>query len=173
MALKAGCPIIGIQDSGASRHYWKSIYVNELNMDLIAILRSSVLGRPSDDSSITVYTMGGAFARIGPDEAALDNRDQRFLVSIEANWKERNEDSANIDWARGTFDAIKKHFQARVYLNFPGFAEEKNMVETSFGENIERLRDIKARYDPTNLFRGHLDIHPSNKVAPIRAAQSR
>lgn len=162
-----------IPESGASRHYWKSIYVDELTPELIGQLRTATIGRPSDESAITLYTLGGAFARVAPSEAAFDNRDQRFLVAIEADWKEPSEDAANIEWARGTFDAIRKNAQARVYLNFPGFAEEKQMVERSFGGNIERLRTVKMKYDPTNLFRGHLSIVQPAKVAPPTQAMSR
>jgi hypothetical protein len=151
----------GAKDTGGSRHYWKSIYVNDLSPELISILKASTVRRPSLEPAITIYGLGGLYARIGPDEAALDNRDQRFLVAIEADWAEQADDTANIEWARSTFNAIQKHFETRVYLNFPGFAEEEKLVETSFGGNYPRLREIKARYDPMNLFRGHLDIRPS------------
>jgi hypothetical protein len=163
----------GVEDSGASRHYWKSIFVDELRPELFDILRSSTLGRPSDQSSITLYTLGGMFARIGPEESAFDNRDQQYLVAIEADWTEPKDDVANIRWARGTYDAINEHYQARIYLNFPGFAEEKDIVEGSFGGNMMRLREIKAKYDPENIFRGHLPIGPRSMTPPARQASPR
>jgi hypothetical protein len=46
----------------------------------------------------------------------------------------------------------------------PGFAEEKDMAERSFDPNLERLRGLKAKYDPDDLFRGHLDVRPSTRV---------
>jgi hypothetical protein len=144
-----------------TRNYWKSIFINDLGPEVVEILRSATVRRPSERSSISIYYLGGAYARVKAEEAAFDNRDQRFLVSVEATWTEPVEDDANISWVRGTFDAVRKGAQARVYLNFAGFAEEKDIVERSFGENMARLRDLKARYDPMNLFRGHLAVQPA------------
>jgi FAD/FMN-containing dehydrogenase len=49
-----------------------------------------------------------------------------------------------------------------IYLNFPGFGEEKReMARAAYGDNFERLRRLKARYDPQNLFRSNINIPPA------------
>jgi FAD/FMN-containing dehydrogenase len=49
-----------------------------------------------------------------------------------------------------------------VYLNFPGFGEEKEaLAQAGYGENYERLRALKAEYDPENLFRMNINIPPA------------
>jgi FAD/FMN-containing dehydrogenase len=50
-----------------------------------------------------------------------------------------------------------------LYLNFPGFGEEKEeLVKAGYGVNYERLAALKAKYDPTNLFRMNLNIPPES-----------
>ena len=47
------------------------------------------------------------------------------------------------------------------YLNIPGFVEEREaLLQGSYGPNLDRLREIKAKYDPSNLFTGTLNIEP-------------
>jgi hypothetical protein len=49
----------------------------------------------------------------------------------------------------------------REYLNFPGlYVDSEQMVRDTFGGNLDRLRAVKNRYDPTNLFRLNQNIPP-------------
>ena len=49
-----------------------------------------------------------------------------------------------------------------VYLNFPGLGEEKEaLVRAGYGANYDRLAELKAKYDPENLFRMNLNIAPA------------
>ena len=51
------------------------------------------------------------------------------------------------------------------YLNFPGFQEEgQAMMRTSFGPQYARLAALKAKYDPTNLFRLNQNIQPNQPI---------
>ncbi|MDW5562384.1 MAG: BBE domain-containing protein [Methanomassiliicoccus sp.] len=162
---------MGSDGTSRTRNYWKSIYINELSSDIVDVLRTATEQRPSELSTISIYYLGGAYTRVRAEEAAFDNRDQRFLISMEATWTEPEDDDTNIRWARDAFDAVRRGAEARVYLNFAGFAEEEGTVERAFGSNIDRLRDIKARYDPENLFRGHLDVRPS--IRTVTASRSK
>jgi FAD/FMN-containing dehydrogenase len=51
-----------------------------------------------------------------------------------------------------------------LYLNFAGFGEEKeDLVRAGYGANYERLAALKAKYDPTNLFRMNQNIPPASQ----------
>jgi len=47
-------------------------------------------------------------------------------------------------------------------LNFPGFGEEgHDLLKKTYGEaNFDRLRDIKTKWDPQNLFKENQNIPP-------------
>ena len=58
---------------------------------------------------------------------------------------------------------MKRFPSGGIYLNFPGFADEQeDKSRAAYGPNYERLRGIKAKYDPNNLFRMNHNIPPSS-----------
>ena len=65
-------------------------------------------------------------------------------------------------WARAVYDDMRPFSPGGVYPNFPGFGEGgESLVRESYGGNYSRLQQIKARYDPQNLFRSTLNIAAS------------
>jgi FAD/FMN-containing dehydrogenase len=84
------------------------------------------------------------------------------MFSAEANWTDAAEDEAQIAWARDMLSSMRRFSSGGVYLNFPGFGEEKEeMARAAYGANYPRLQALKARYDPTNLFRMNINIRPA------------
>jgi FAD/FMN-containing dehydrogenase len=143
------------------RYYWKSIYLRDLDQPTIEALMRHAADRPSAHSSIDVWALGGALVREPVDGSAFAGRENPFLLGIEANWHDPADDEANVAWARALFREMGTLSGSGVYLNFPGFGEEKeDLVRAAYGPNYERLAAIKAKYDPTNLFRLNQNIPP-------------
>jgi FAD/FMN-containing dehydrogenase len=142
-------------------YYWKSLYLDRLDDEVVRVLARHTNSRPSPLSSLDVWMLGGAFGRVSQTDTAFYKRDAPFMLGIEANWKNRNDADANIQWARDVFAEMQQFSRGGVYLNFPGFLEEREaLLQAAYGPNLERLRAIKATYDPTNLFPGLLSIAP-------------
>ena len=135
------------------RYYWKSIYLNHLNDDVIAVLSRYAANRPSPISSIDVWALGGAMGRVRPEATAFFKRDAPYMIGIEANWIDQADDAENLTWLRALYAELQSFSPGGAYLNFPGFYEEgEELIRTSYGGNYDRLRTIKAQYDPENLF---------------------
>jgi FAD/FMN-containing dehydrogenase len=101
-------------------------------------------------------------SRVGETETAYGGRDTRFLVTAEASWTDPTQNDEAIAWAREVWDAMERYSTGSVYLNFPGFGEEKEaLARAGYGENYERLAALKAKYDPENLFRMNINIPPA------------
>jgi FAD/FMN-containing dehydrogenase len=148
-------------------YYWKSIYLDHLDDQVIAILTRYAKKRPSPISSIDVWTLGRAMSRIAASETAFYKRDAPYMIGIEANWNGVNDNNANIEWARGLYEDLKAFTRGGDYLNFPGFYENQDvMLSGAYGPNLNRLRSIKRKYDPENLFSGAVNIRPDQPALP-------
>ena len=138
-------------------YYWKSVYFDRLDAEVIDVLQRHAEKRPSVLSSIDIWLLGGAASRIAPTATAFWNRHSPYMLGIEANWERREDADANVRWARELFDAMEPYSDGGVYLNFPGFLEDRDaLVRAAYGDNAERLRQVKTAYDPEDLFPGLL-----------------
>jgi FAD/FMN-containing dehydrogenase len=142
-------------------YYWKSIYLDRLDDDVMNILERYTLNRPSAASSIDVWFLGGAMSRVAAAATAFCNRHHPIMIGIEANWSDRADTDANIAWARALHEDLQPFSSGGNYLNFPGLIEEREvLLRGAYGENLERLKQVKMKYDPGNLFSGLLNIAP-------------
>jgi FAD/FMN-containing dehydrogenase len=143
------------------RYYWKSQNVNTLGDEVIERLMAHAEDAPSDHSTIDVWYQGGAMGRVGAEETAFGDRSVPYLLGIEANWEEPQDDETNVAWARNCVADMRRFSDGGNYLNFPGFLEEgQDLIRDAYGENYERLVALKNEYDPTNLFRMNQNIKP-------------
>lgn len=147
-------------------YYWKSTNVHELSDDCIDTILAAAADRPSHMSDIPIWHLGGAMSRVAPEETAYGRRDAPYLVTAEATWTDSSQNQKNIHWARELVAAMRPFSRGGLYLNFPGFGEEKEaMLRAAYGPNYERLVLLKTQYDPGNLFRMNLNIPPAATVA--------
>ena len=143
-------------------YYWKSSYLEELSDETIATLIEHTKTRPSPLTSIDVWFLGGALQRTAEDATAFTQRHAPVLIGVESNWDEPNREEENIGWARKVIEDMQRISDAGAYLNFPGFSEEgEAQLMKAFGCNFDRLKELKTKYDPGNLFRANLNIPPA------------
>lgn len=144
-------------------YYWKSRALAGLSDAAIEDIADFAGRRPSPLTDIVVWHNGGAMSDIGETETAYGGRDAGFLVTVEASWDDAGLTDEAIAWARACWDAMGRHSTGGMYLNFAGLGEEKEvLVKAGYGVNYERLIELKAKYDPTNLFRMNLNIPASS-----------
>ena len=140
------------------RYYWKSIYLSDVGDAEIDLLGRYAATRPSLLSSIDVWALGGAMRREPVGGSAFAKRDAPFLLGVEGNWEDAADDEANIGWTRELIAEASALSPGGTYLNFPGFVEEgEQLIRDTYGANYERLQQVKAKYDPDNVFRSNLN----------------
>lgn len=144
------------------RYYWKAHFVNEVPDDLIQLVVDRAGELPGSFSNTFFEPMGGAVARVGETETAFANRDAKFIISMSAGWTDPAKDEELIALTRDFYDAVAPYATGGVYTNYMDF-DEKERVRSAYGENYERLRKVKARYDPENLFRMNQNIPPEGR----------
>ena len=108
---------------------------------------------------ITMVVAALAPNRIAADSMAYGHRDARFVLNVHGRWDEAADDQKCIGWAREFFKASAPYASAGAYVNFMT-ADEGERVAAAYGSNYERLREIKRRHDPENVFRFNQNIKP-------------
>ncbi|MFG6645570.1 BBE domain-containing protein, partial [Sulfitobacter sp. 1A09149] len=90
-------------------------------------------------------------------------RKRHFVMNVHTRWSEAAKDKCCIGWARDLFNCTAQHAAGSVYVNFMPSDDDGRMSE-AYGSNIDKLRRIKAKYDPSNLFRLNHNIDVSEGV---------
>ena len=143
------------------RYYWKSIFLDEIGEADIAQAIALAEERPTPETLFALRHLGGAYSRIPDDATAFGNRRSPFNLSIDTTWSDPADDERMIGWTRQAWQAVRDRTGGGVYLNFAGLGEENELLaRAAHGGNYERLRAIKRRYDPQNVFRGNVNIKP-------------
>jgi FAD/FMN-containing dehydrogenase len=144
-------------------YYWKSRGLDEISEAAIDEIADFAARRPSPLTDIVIWHQGGAMSAVGESDTAYGGRATAFLVTGEVSWADPALNDEAIAWGREFWDAMGKYSSGGLYLNFAGLGEEKEaLVKAAYGANYERLAELKAKYDPGNLFRVNLNITPAS-----------
>ena len=146
---------------GRDRSYFKSLYLTKLDGQVIDDIVTGLDKRPSEMTFTSIWPFAAAVRRVPPHATAFGDRSMPYMFSIDAIWSKPEEDAANVGWARSFWSDMQPHSNGRLYLNFPGHGEGKDLVRNAFGaETYAKLAAIKRKYDPTNFFRLNQNILP-------------
>ncbi|WP_265519639.1 FAD-binding oxidoreductase [Nitratireductor luteus] len=139
------------------RYYWKSLFLDRFDDEAIDVLLELAAERPSPLSTVDIWQLGGAMASVGPKETAFGSRGSPYLLGAESNWEDRQEDEANRNWARDACDRMAKFASGASYSNFEPDIEASGCFDQA---HLQRLAELKRRYDHGNLFRLNHNIQP-------------
>jgi hypothetical protein len=104
--------------------------------------------------------MGGAISRVGEDETAFNGRGTGHTFNITARRAGPDGFEEERQWVRGFWTALEPHHTDTVYSNFL-MDEGEDRVRAAYGERkYGRLKELKRRHDPDNLFRLNQNISP-------------
>lgn len=141
-----------------ARNYWKSHNFAELSDGLISQLIDYASKLPTAQSEIFIAQMGGATNRISPDATAYPHRDVEFIMNVHTRWDTADQDNVCVSWAREFYTATEPFATGGVYVNF--ISEGEDRVRSAYGNNYDRLTQVKSKYDPDNFFRLNQNVRP-------------
>lgn len=113
---------------------------------------------------VQLRVLGGEIARVPPDETAFAHRDRRIMIVVNSMYARPDEASIHTSRVHSLADELRRRPGAGgpgAYVNFMGDEGEARTREAYPGSTWDRLTAIKARYDPTNLFRLNVNIPPA------------
>jgi FAD/FMN-containing dehydrogenase len=103
--------------------------------------------------------LGGAMARVPAEATAFAHRQSRIMVNLAAFYAGPEDRVIRQAWV-DDFAAALHQGDSGAYVNFLSEEGEGRVRSAYPGSTWDRLRAIKARYDPTNLFRLNQNIPP-------------
>jgi FAD/FMN-containing dehydrogenase len=109
--------------------------------------------------AVQLRVLGGALARVPNDATAFAHRDRRLFVNVTAMYAEAAERETHEAWTARLADSLGRD-GAGGYVGFLGDEDESAIRAAYPGSTWDRLRALKRRYDPENLFRRNHNIPP-------------
>jgi len=110
--------------------------------------------------AVQLRVLGGAMARVPVEATAFAHRGRKIMANVAALYERPEEAAARDAWVAGLTAAL--HPREGAYVNFLGDEGEARVREAYTGPTWDRLRAIKRRYDPENLFRLNQNIPPAD-----------
>jgi FAD/FMN-containing dehydrogenase len=149
-------------------YYWKATNLTDLSDEVIDAVADHASRARSPRSYAAIFHMGGAVSRVPREATAYPARDVAHNMSIDAVWLADEDDTvgtAETEWARGFLQALQPH-RAGVYVNFLDSDDDTSRVREAYGDDTYlRLAEIKAKYDPENVFHINKNIKPGDPGA--------
>jgi FAD/FMN-containing dehydrogenase len=115
----------------------------------------------SPHSVMLVLPLGGAVARVAAGATAFSHRQARFDYAAYSLWTDPADSARHINWTRALGSAMSPH-STGVYVNEMGDEGPERLRAGFSPEAWTRLGAIKAKVDPSNLFRMNHNIPPSH-----------
>lgn len=141
-------------------HYWKADFVDELTDAAIEIHAERGPEVPNFLSLMHLYPLDGAVHDVAPDATAFSHRGAKFAHIIAGIDSDGANLPAHREWVRDYWSALHPHSSEAAYVNFM-MDEGQDRIRASYGDNYDRLAEIKAKWDPTNLFHMNQNIPPA------------
>jgi FAD/FMN-containing dehydrogenase len=142
-------------------NYWKSSFLPELSDDVINVLVDRFAVAPSPMTAMVIEYFHGAVCRVDVSDTAVPHRQPGYNLGIFSEWTDPAATDENVAWARETYTALEPHLAPLRYVNYLDEDDVGDAVPAAYGPNYERLREIKRRYDPDNVFRLNTNIVPA------------
>ncbi len=137
----------------------RTMFVDSIDRPAAETIIKHLQASTASLSVAQLRVLGGAMARVPADATAFAHRGSRIMVNVAALYERPEEKAAREAWVTG-FAAALRQEDGGAYVNFLSDEGETRIRAAYPGKTWERLAAIKARYDPTNLFRLNQNIPP-------------
>lgn len=144
-----------------ARNYWKSSFLASLTDAAIDAIVAAFAACPSTMGMMVIEHFHGAATRVPIDATACPHRHDGYNLLILSQWADASDDERCTAWARDSYAAVTPYVGSLRYVNYLDADETGDPASAAFGINYPRLRQVKAKYDPENVFHQNLNIKPA------------
>lgn len=142
------------------RNYWKSLFLESLPDEAIDRFVEAADPIPTTSTKLTFVPLGGAIAEVDSDATAFPHRDAPFMFGVYPQWSDPDDDEEIMAWTDDLHEVMADYSTGGEYLNNQ---TEKSAAKAraAYGDNFDRLAEVKAEWDPDNVFRLNQNVEPS------------
>ncbi|WP_254533494.1 FAD-binding oxidoreductase [Natrinema gelatinilyticum] len=143
-------------------YYWKTEFATELTDDLLSTLDELSTECPIPMAQLVVIHLGGALNERDESDGAVGNRDVRFVYGAAGMWEPDEPQAEQFrQWVRDAWKRIRPFSTGSTYINFQTGEESDERIQVTYGDNHDRLVEVKTAYDPDNVFRSNRNVRPT------------
>jgi len=151
-----------------ARNYWKSHQVKGLPDSFIDRVEEFAAKMPSDECEVFIPHLEGVMSRVSDTETAFAYRKVPFNLNIHTRWRDAKDDLRCKAWA-SDFHTATKEFAQGAYVNFLSDLDAEQLKVAYTPAVLERLVQIKNKWDPQNLFRVNQNVKPQLQAELVSA----
>ena len=141
--------------------YWRADFLRELPDEAIEQHVKFGKAMPTGQSTMHMYPIDGAVQDTGADDTAFSFRDVTWAEVIVGVDPDPALAGTLKSWVVDYFDATHPYSAGGAYVNFM-MDEGQERVQATYRDNYARLAQVKAAYDPENVFRVNQNIRPAS-----------
>jgi FAD/FMN-containing dehydrogenase len=145
---------------GPAQEVARSLFVDRVDATTAEAIVDHLQRSTAPMAVAQLRILGGAMARVPAEATAFAHRDRRVMVALGAVYERAEESPEHEAWVTEFAGALDDG-KTGVYVNFVGDEGEDRVRDAYPGSTWKRLAEIKARYDPTNVFRLNQNIPPA------------
>ena len=148
-----------------TRGYEKAVYLEELTDGAIDVIARHFPSKASPMSLMPIFVLGGKYAEPGDDDTAFGgSRRIMYVLNIAALALDAELLDTDRSWVRAFWaDLVPHSGGVGSYVNFMSEFEPDRVMASYGSEKYGRLAEIKAKYDPANLFHLNANIKPAGQ----------
>ena len=140
--------------------YWNADFVTDLSDEAIDLHLQYAEQLPSVHSTMHLYPINGAAHRVGRNDTAWSYREANFAQVIVGVDPDPANNARTIAWSKEYWRRLHPYSAGGAYVNMM-MDEGQERVMAAYRDNYTRLTQVKAQYDPHNLFRMNQNIKPA------------
>jgi FAD/FMN-containing dehydrogenase len=138
----------------------RTMFVDSVGLGAAETIVERIQASDAMMAATQIRVLGGAMARVPADATAYAHRDSRIMVNVAAMYQNPDERPEHAAWVEGLADELLQENQG-AYVGFLADEGEERVRAAYPGPTWDRLREIKRRYDPDNVFRLNQNIPPA------------
>jgi len=137
----------------------RTLFMDNVDGDVAGMILDTLRASDAVMKVAQLRVLGGAMARVADDATAYAHRRRRIMANVAAFITGPDDQPVREKWVNDFAGALRQGDPAG-YVNFL-VEEGPERVRAAYpGSTWDRLREVKARYDPANLFHVNQNIPP-------------